>query len=150
MLIRDDLDESVPHFGVNPYDEKILVVISDQARCNPRLNRVGAMSYLVEFAADEGSTGTLVFEVDESEISSDLVLASPDPGKIADRARVTLEEALNKIKPPLHKFVDAFKELSPQETEIEFGIKMGGETGMVVAKGTAEVNFVIRMTWKSE
>ena len=32
---------------------------------------------------------------------------------------------------------------------MEFGLKIGGETGVIVAKGTAEVNFTIRMSWKS-
>ena len=41
------------------------------------------------------------------------------------------------------------KELTPDEAEVEFGLKMGGETGVIIAKGTAEVNFVIRMSWKS-
>ena len=92
----------------------------------------------------------LVFEVDRGEVSEDLVLASPEPGKVADRARVTLEEALGKLKPSLDKIVGLLKELSPDETEVKFGLKIGGETGLIVAKGTAEVNFTVRMSWKSE
>jgi hypothetical protein len=45
----------------------------------------------------------LVFEVDRTEVSGVLVLASNDPGKVADRARVTLDEALAKLKPSLQK-----------------------------------------------
>lgn len=30
---------------------------------------------------------------------------------------------------------------------IEFGIKLGGETGVILAKGTAEVNFKVDVTW---
>ena len=41
------------------------------------------------------------------------------------------------------------KEVAPAEAEVEFGLKIGGETGVIVAKGTAEVNFVVRMTWKA-
>jgi Trypsin-co-occurring domain 1 len=92
----------------------------------------------------------LVFEVDRSEVPGDLVLASPDPGKAVDRARVTLDEALAKLKPSLQKVVHLLKELSPDETVVEFGLKMGGETGVIIAKGTAEVNFTVRMSWKSE
>jgi hypothetical protein len=36
---------------------------------------------------------------------------------------------------------------SPDEIEIEAGLKVGGETGLVFTKGTAEANFVVRMTW---
>jgi hypothetical protein len=106
------------------------------------------VGYLLGLPVEEGSNDVLVFEVDRSEVSGDLVLASTDPDKVADRARVTLEEALAKLKPSLRKIVDMLKELAPDETEMEFGLKIGGETGVIIAKGTAEVNFTIRMSWK--
>lgn len=65
------------------------------------------------------------------------------------RAQVTLEEALTKLKPSLHKIVHLLRDLSPEETVVEFGLKMGGETGVIIAKGTAEVNFTVRISWKS-
>jgi hypothetical protein len=40
------------------------------------------------------------------------------------------------------------KELAPDESETEFGLKVGEETGLVIAKGTAQVNFVIRTSMK--
>ena len=63
---------------------------------------------------------------------------------------MTLEEALTKLKPSLMKVVHTLKEMSPGETVVEFGLKMGGETGVIIAKGTAEVNFTVRMSWKPE
>jgi hypothetical protein len=33
---------------------------------------------------------------------------------------------------------------------VEFGVKLGGETGIILAKGTAEVNLKITMTWDRE
>ena len=107
------------------------------------------MAYLLGLPVEADSDDVLVFEVDRTEVSGDLVLASTDPDKAADRARVTLEEALTKLKPSLQKIVHLLKELAPDETEVEFGLKIGGETGMIIAKGTAEVNFAIRMSWKS-
>ena len=92
----------------------------------------------------------LVVEVDHSQVADSLVLASPDPGKVVAKAQLTLEEALEKLKPSLHKIVDLLEGLSPDETSVEFGLNMGGETGVIVAKGTAEVNFSIQMTWKSK
>ena len=107
------------------------------------------MAYLLGLPVEADSDDVLVFEVDRTEVSGDLVLASTDPDKVADRARVTLEEALTKLKPSLQKIVHLLKELAPDETEVEFGLKIGGETGVIIAKGTAEVNFAIRMSWKS-
>ena len=66
------------------------------------------------------------------------------------RAQVTLEEALEKLKPSLQKVVHLLKELSPDQTVVEFGLKVGGETGVIIAKGTAEVNFKVTMSWGHE
>ncbi|MGD0700930.1 MAG: CU044_2847 family protein [Trebonia sp.] len=107
-------------------------------------------AYLLGLPVDTAGDEFLVFEVDRSEVSDDLVLASPEPGQLVAKAHVTLEQALAKLKPSLQKMVHMLKELSPDEAEVEFGLKIGGETGVIIAKGTAEVNFVIRMSWKSD
>lgn len=107
------------------------------------------MAYLLGLPVRSDGDDVLVFGVDRSDVLDDLVLASPDLGGVADRARVTLEEALAKVKPSLHEIVHLLQELAPEQTEVEFGLKIGGETGVIVAKGTAEVNFTIRMSWKS-
>ncbi len=104
------------------------------------------MAYLLSLA---DGNNLLVFEVNRTEVSDDLVLASPEPGNVADRARVTLEEALRKLRPSLQKVVSMLREMSPDETVVEFGMKIGGETGVIIAKGTAEANFAVRMSWKS-
>jgi len=108
------------------------------------------MAYLLGLPVGTDGKDVLVFEVDPSEVSGDLVLAAPEPGQIVAKAQVTLEQALTKLKPSLQKIMHTLKELSPDETEVEFGLKIGGETGVIIAKGTAEVNFTIRMSWKSQ
>lgn len=107
------------------------------------------MAYLLSMPVEAGGEDVLVVEVDGRELSEGLVLAAPQPGEIIARAQMSVEEALAKLKPSLQKIVHLLKELSPEETEVEFGLKVGGETGVIVAKGTAEVNFTVRMTWKS-
>src|ERR1700722_14395657 len=108
------------------------------------------MGYLLGIPVAPASDELLVFEVDRSEVPEDLVLASPEPGQVVAKAHVSLDEALARLKPSLRKVMDVLKDLGPDEAEVEFGLKVGGETGMVIAKGTAEVNFVIRMSWKSD
>jgi hypothetical protein len=90
----------------------------------------------------------LVFEVDRTEVSDDLVLASAGSELVADRARVTLDDALGKLKPSLQKVVHALRAMSPDEASVEFGLKIGGGTGLIIARGTAEVNFIVRMSWR--
>ena len=103
---------------------------------------------LMSMPVASGDGETLVVEVGSDEISGDLVLAS-EPGQVAVRAQVTLEEALARLKPSLHKLVGMLKELAPDEASVDFGLKIGGEYGAIIAKGTAEVNFVIHMSWKA-
>lgn len=107
------------------------------------------MSYLLGVPVGEGTDDVVVFEVDRSEVSDDLVLASAEPGKVAARARTTLEEALTDLKPSLAKVVGVLREMAPVEMTVEFGVKIGGETGVIIAKGTAEVNFKVTMSWKA-
>ena len=109
------------------------------------------MGELVGLPITAGSEDFLVVEVDDEEPSGGLVLAAvPDPAKGIAKAQVTLEQALTNLKPALQKIAHVLRELAPEEAEVEFGLKIGGETGVIVAKGTAEVNFVVRMTWKAE
>jgi Trypsin-co-occurring domain 1 len=104
------------------------------------------VALLMSLPVGAGSQEILVVEVDRGEVPDDLVLAS-ESGRIVARAQVTLEEALDKLKPSLRKIVDLLKELSPDQTVLEFGLKLGGETGAIIAKGTAEVNFKITVSW---
>jgi hypothetical protein len=91
----------------------------------------------------------VVFEVEHSEVPEDLVLASIEPDKIADRALTTLEDALAGVKPSLTKVVEVLREIAQEQTTVEFGLKLGGETGVIIAKGAAEVNFKVTMSWNS-
>lgn len=59
-----------------------------------------------------------------------------------------MHEALRRVQSALAQVSDAVKELQPDEMEIEFGLKVGGESGVIIAKGTAEVNFAVRVLWK--
>jgi len=97
--------------------------------------------------ADDGEM--LVFEVGSEQVTDDLVLAA-DPGESAVRAQVSLGEAIRKVEPGLRSLVRLLRRLSAEEVEIEFGLKIGGETGIIIAKGTAEVNFTVRMTWAKD
>ena len=108
------------------------------------------MTYQLAVPLSQGSDDVVVFEVDAGELPDDLVLAANDAERTTDRARVTLEESLNKLKPSLKKVREMLADLSPDETSVTFGLKIGGEYGMVIAKGTAEVNFSIQMSWKAD
>lgn len=103
------------------------------------------MGRLFEMPLDDSGTERAVFEIDDDLMGTDLELAAGD-GAIA-RARVSVHDALNQVRPTLSRVAEAVRELKPDEAEIAFGLKMGGETGVIISKGTAEVNFTVRLVW---
>jgi len=107
------------------------------------------VSYLLSVQIEDGSDDLVVFEVDRAAIGEDQVLASRAPGVATARARMTLEEALASLQPSLSKVTKTLQAVAPDEMEVEFGLKMGGETGIIVARGTAEVNFRVTLCWKA-
>lgn len=102
---------------------------------------------LFTMTLENGSDGTAVFEVDGDMADTDLELAAGE--SVAARARVSLHDALEQVKPTLSRVAETVRELKPDEAEIEFGLKMGGETGVIIAKGTTEVNFAVRLVWNN-
>jgi hypothetical protein len=102
----------------------------------------------MEFPLERG--GRLIAEVDASEVDkASLVLASADPGKVAARATNTLERSLEELRPALSAVLGTLRSVAPSEVGVEFGIKLGGEAGIILAKGTTEVNFAVTITWKN-
>jgi Trypsin-co-occurring domain 1 len=75
-----------------------------------------------------------------------LTLASPKPGEAAARAARSLGEALAELGPMLSTIKARLLEHAPDQFSVEFGVKFGGETGVILAKGTAEVNLKLTMT----
>jgi hypothetical protein len=106
------------------------------------------MADLIEFTVADDTDAVVTFEVDPAEVPDDLVLASRDGESVVGRARVTLEKVLDDLRPSLERVLATVKGLSPTEATVQFGLKVGGETGVIVAKGTAEANFTITLAWK--
>jgi hypothetical protein len=50
------------------------------------------MAYLLGVPVSPDSDDVAVFEVESSEVHGELILASDEPDKMADRARISLEE----------------------------------------------------------
>lgn len=93
----------------------------------------------------------LLVEVDREQLPAGdgLVLASNAEG-VVGRAAVTLEEAFDHLTPALTVVAERLRTVTPHAMTVEFGIKLGGETGIILAKGTAEVNFKVSLAWASK
>jgi surfactin synthase thioesterase subunit len=102
--------------------------------------------YLIEVPVEGG--GRLLVQASDAELPGDLQLASVRPGEVVARARQSLEQALDQIKPAMRAVFDRLVAMSPDEMSVEFGLTLGAETGVVVAKGTSEMHFAVTLTWQ--
>ena len=66
-------------------------------------------------------------------------------GTVIARIQDAIEPSMRAARVVLNKL----KELAPDEAEVTFGIKVGGETSWLVAKGSTEANFQVKLRWKS-
>jgi hypothetical protein len=101
------------------------------------------MSEIVRFETGAGSA--LLVEIDEDSFGVERV-ARTTKGVIEATER--LDEVLGHVKPAIREVVEALKEFTPDEHEIEFGVKLNAELGAVVAKTAVDAHFAIRLTWR--
>ncbi|MFI8351402.1 CU044_2847 family protein [Streptomyces sp. NPDC085596] len=103
------------------------------------------MAELVMMTVTDGE-GSAVFEAETDLAGPDLELAADDG--VVRRAETSLRDALARVRPALVQISETVRAMQPDEAEVQFGLKIGGESGVVIAKGTAEVNFAVRVLWK--
>jgi hypothetical protein len=75
--------------------------------------------YLIEVPVEGG--GRLLVQVSDAELPGDLKLDSARPGEVAARARQSLEQALDQIKPAIRAVLDRLVAMSLDEVSVEFG-----------------------------
>ena len=107
------------------------------------------MKRLVEFPLQGG--GTVVVEVDEPEPEGGTVRAAR-PGEVVEKALCTFEDALSALRPTVEGLIAKLAALSdpPDQTEVEFGLKLSARAGAVLASADAEGNYKLKLTWKRE
>jgi Trypsin-co-occurring domain 1 len=109
------------------------------------------MTQIVEFPVMAG--GVLrVQAVDDTPPRGDgqeLVPASGAPRDQVRRAGETLEAALSSVTPALEVITRQLRRLSPHEVTLEFGLVLGVEHGVVIAKGKGEVHFTVTLVWRA-
>ena len=101
------------------------------------------MPKIVEFEVIGGG----VLKVQSAEREVGLVPAT-GLDKTIEKARVTLDTAVGAVMPALSTISGQLRKLSPDEVTVEFGLVLGAESGVVVAKGHGEVHFTVTLAWK--
>jgi hypothetical protein len=107
------------------------------------------MKRLVEFATEEG--GTILVEVDDDlRMGSGPTLRGGAASAMIEKARVSYEEALDKIKGAAETIITKMRALpdSPDEISVDFGIKLSADIGAILASTSAEAQFTLHLTWK--
>jgi hypothetical protein len=104
----------------------------------------------VPLTADDDGTN-LVAEVDLVDLGGTELVADDGGGRLA-KAGTTLSEAFEKLEPALEMIVSRLRHATrhPDEITVDFGLKVGGETGLVFAKGTAEANLSVSVKWRHD
>lgn len=62
----------------------------------------------------------------------------------------TLQDALGHIRPALDAVAESIRGMAhvPDVVRVDFGIKLTGEAGVVVAKVASEANFTVSVEWQ--
>jgi len=105
------------------------------------------MGDVVSFALSDGGR-VLVEPVDEDVYGLEEI--SVNGSTVIRRAQAGLGEALEGIRQmaaEAHARI-ASLDVAPKSLELEFGVKLSGETGAVLAKASGEAHLVVRAVWE--
>jgi hypothetical protein len=108
-------------------------------------------SALVKVPVGDPDGDFVVVEVDHAMLEEDqVILASSQPAQAVVKASESLERSLDRIIAAVGGALVRLRSLpeTVDATEIEFGLKIGGEVGLVVARGTTDVNFRVKLSWE--
>jgi len=106
------------------------------------------MVEIVEYPLDDGGV-LLIQPASVDSQRDDLGLAS-SAGEMTRKARETLEASLAQVTPALKVVADKLKGMSSDALTVEFGLTLTAETGIAVAKGSAEVHFTVTLAWSKD
>ena len=104
--------------------------------------------HVIEVPVEAG--GQLRVQVTTADLPDDLELAAARPNGVLARTQQTLEQALDQIQPALRAVAERLRSMSPDEVNLEFGLTLSAETGLVVAKGSSEMHFAVTLTWNRQ
>jgi hypothetical protein len=100
------------------------------------------MDTVVRYRVGDGSS--VLVEVDEDAYGVEAV--SRASGGVVEAGQ-RLESALASVREAAQAALDTLTKLSPEMVEVEFGIKLAGEAGALIAKTSAEGHFTVKLSW---
>jgi len=61
-----------------------------------------------------------------------------------------LTDALASVREAAGQSISVLRSLSPDALELEFGVKLTGEAGAIIARTAAEGHFTVKLSWSGE
>jgi hypothetical protein len=112
-------------------------------------------SVLLKVPVGDGTGDVIEVEVSRHDLEglqdSGVVLAA-SCGDRFEATAFSLTSAAEHLLPALRTLVGRLRQgvHAPDEVTVQIGLQIGGETGFVFAKGTAEANIAVTMSWHRE
>ncbi|WP_433304791.1 CU044_2847 family protein [Actinoplanes sp. CA-030573] len=108
------------------------------------------MTFILPVRLGDGSDAVLEIEADRDEQGHDLNLIARDGNRLSPAA-FTLAAAMDNVVPVLDRIITRVRQTArrPDEIAVELGLKIGGEHGVILTKGTAEANVKLTVKWIS-
>lgn len=105
------------------------------------------MKKIVEYELADGNK--VWVEVDEPQPAGAKPVSKV--GDAVEKAKESFEDALAKMKPSIKAIAATIQDLGPDETTVEFGVKLSIKAGIpMITSADKEVNFVFKLTWKRQ
>jgi hypothetical protein len=117
---------------------------------NPQLTNPNAKQTevaMTEILRYEVGSGMVLVEADEN--SFGVEHPARDHQGILDTGR-RLEDVLAAVRPAANAAADVLSELAPEHLELQFGVKLAGSSGAIIARNCSEGHFIVKMSWSPE
>jgi hypothetical protein len=102
------------------------------------------MKHIVQFELADGSP--VYVEVDEQDSTVQRRVSRGSDG--IERAQERFVDAIRKVKPAAEAVLQTFREFdTPNEVNLEFGIKLNGSLGAIIATVNSEASFKVSLKW---
>jgi hypothetical protein len=108
------------------------------------------VEYVIEVPVEGG--GVLRVQGPQEGLPSGLVPAANQPltGPLIAKTDETVQAALDDLAPAINATTERMRKFAADEITVEFGLLLGVEGGVIVAKGSAEVHFTVTLNWKRQ
>jgi hypothetical protein len=108
------------------------------------------MKNLLEFKLDNGESAFMQIEESESQSRQRVSRGSSDEGAEPVQAQRTFTQAVSCIAPIGKALLTSLKDINtPDEINLEFGLKFNGKAGVVFTSVESEASFKVSITWKN-